>query len=85
VVFAGLSCWLLIAARGGGGDFGMVERLTAAVQGLFPLVVAHGVRRAAWDAGNQGQPGQEHSDTGTRANSYTALVEPGRVTRSPDR
>ena len=40
VIFAGLSCWLLTAARDGGGDLGMVERLTSAVQGLFPLVVA---------------------------------------------
>jgi hypothetical membrane protein len=46
VVFAGLSCWLLIAARAGSGDLGMVERLTAEVQGLFPLVVALGLRRS---------------------------------------
>jgi len=37
MVFAGLSCWLLIAARDGSGDLGLVERLTAAVQSLFPL------------------------------------------------
>jgi hypothetical protein len=59
MVFAGLSCWLLIAARDGSGDLGMVERLTAAVQGLFPLVVALGLRQTARDAGNQGQRGQE--------------------------
>jgi hypothetical protein len=46
LVFAGLSCWLLIAARYGSGDLGMVERLTSAVQGLFPLVVALALRRA---------------------------------------
>jgi hypothetical protein len=40
VIFAGLSCWLLIAARDGGADLGMVERLTSAAQALFPLVVA---------------------------------------------
>jgi len=45
VIFAGLSCWLLIAARGGVGDLGMVERLTSAAQGLFPLVVALALRR----------------------------------------
>src|SRR5580692_6286354 len=60
-VFAGLSCWLLIAARDGGDDLGMVERLTAAVQGLFPLVVALALQQTARDAGNQGQRGQERS------------------------
>jgi hypothetical protein len=54
-----LSLWLLIAARYGGGNLGMVERLTSAVQGLFPLVVALALRLAARDAGNQGQRGQE--------------------------
>jgi hypothetical protein len=56
VIFAGLSGWLLIAARDGGGDLGMVERLTSAAQSLFPLVVALVLRKAARDTGNQGQP-----------------------------
>jgi Protein of unknown function (DUF998) len=46
VIFAGLSCWLLIAARDGGGDLGMIERLTSAVEGLFPLVVALALRQS---------------------------------------
>ena len=55
VLFAGLSGWLLIAAQSGAADLGMVERLTSAAQGLFPLVVALAVRRTARDAGNQGR------------------------------
>jgi len=62
-LFAGLSCWLLIAARDGGGDLGMVERLTSAVQGSFPLVVALALRQTARDADNQGQRGQDPSAT----------------------
>jgi hypothetical membrane protein len=51
LLFAALSCWVLIAARAGGGDLGMVERLTSAAQGIFPLVVALALRQIA------GQPG----------------------------
>ena len=57
VIFAGLSCWLLIAARDGGGDLGMVERLTSAAQSLFPLAVALALRKTARDTANQGQRG----------------------------
>ncbi len=64
VVFAGLSCWLLITARDGGGDLGMVERLTSAVQCLFPVVVALALRQTERDEGSQGQRGHERSGTG---------------------
>jgi hypothetical protein len=60
VIFAGLSCWLLIAARDGGGDLGMVERLTSEVQALFPLVVALALRPTARAQATR-QRGQEHS------------------------
>ncbi|MGH3291590.1 MAG: DUF998 domain-containing protein [Trebonia sp.] len=46
-LFAGLSLWLLVAARSGAADLGLVERLTSGVQGLFPLVVALALRHAA--------------------------------------
>ena len=51
--FIGLSCWLLIAALGG-GDLGLAERLTSAAQGLFPLVVALALRRTVRDADSRG-------------------------------
>ena len=53
-IFAGLSCWLLITAQDGGSNLGMVERLTSAVQGLFPLVVALALRQSARDARGAG-------------------------------
>ena len=68
MVFAGLSCWLLIAARDGNGDLGMVERLTAAVQGLFPLVVALGLRRPH---GTQAARDNAAKSVQTLASSYT--------------
>ena len=46
-LFAGLSLWLLVAAQTGSADLGMVERLTSGVQGVFPLVVALGLRQRA--------------------------------------
>ena len=49
VVFAVLSFWLLIAAQDGGSDLGLVERLTSAAQGLFPLLVALALRQTARD------------------------------------
>jgi hypothetical protein len=58
LLFAGLSCWLLVVARDGAGVLGLAERLTSAVQGLFPLVVALALRQAARTAGRQRQPGQ---------------------------
>jgi hypothetical protein len=52
VVFAGLSCWLLIAAQGG-SDLGLAERLTSGAQGLFPLIVALALRQSFKDAGHR--------------------------------
>ena len=76
VVFAGLSCWLLIAARDGAGDLGLVERLTSAVQSLFPFVVALALRQTARDAGNQ-----RHAVTSV-SRQWQALT-PGRPKDSP--
>lgn len=59
VIFAGLSCWLLIAAHDGSGDLGLAERMTSAVQGLFPLVVALALRQAARYACNRRPQGEE--------------------------
>ena len=56
VLFAGLSCWLLVAARDGAGDLGMVERLTSAAQGFFPLVVALALRRKLRSAPSPAPP-----------------------------
>ena len=66
VLFAGLSCWLLIAARDGSSDVGMVERLTSVVQGLFPLVVALALRQTAPDAGNRDNAAKSVPVTGKR-------------------
>jgi hypothetical protein len=53
VLFAGLSCWLLVAARTGASDMGVVERLTSGAQGLFPLVIALALRQTARERGNE--------------------------------
>jgi hypothetical protein len=59
VVFAGLSCWLLIAARDGSADLGLAERLTSAAQSGFPFVVALAVRQTAPDTGHQRHRGHQ--------------------------
>jgi hypothetical membrane protein len=74
VVFGGLSCWLLIAARDGGGELGMVERLTSAVQGLFPLVVALALRQTA-----RAQPATDNAAT-TISGHWHAFTPTGRRT-----
>lgn len=51
-LFAALSAWVLFASFGG-GDLGLAERTTSTTLGLFPLIVALGLRRAA----TSGRPG----------------------------
>jgi hypothetical membrane protein len=46
VLFAALSGWVLFASFGG-GDLGLAERVTSTALGLFPLIVALSLRRAA--------------------------------------
>ena len=45
-VFAALCGWLLVATQGG-GDLGLIERLTSSAQGVWPFVVALALRRSA--------------------------------------
>jgi hypothetical protein len=68
LIFAGLSCWLLIAAQDGGGDLGLAERLTSAAQGVFPLIVALALRQLARDA--DGQPGRGDNGYETLARAH---------------
>jgi hypothetical protein len=75
VVFAGLSCWLLIAARDGGGDLGMAERLTSAVQGLFPLVVALALRQTTRDAGSS--PSTSQATRSSTSGQYATPTSSG--------
>jgi hypothetical membrane protein len=42
--FAALSGWLLVTTQGG-GDLGLAERLTSAVQGLWPFIVVLAIRQ----------------------------------------
>jgi Protein of unknown function (DUF998) len=44
--YAALSGWVLFASFGG-GDLGLAERVTSTALGLFPLIVALSLRRAA--------------------------------------
>jgi hypothetical protein len=83
VIFAGLSCWLLIAAHDGGGSLGMVERLTSAVQGLFPLVVALALRQTAPDAGTRDSDAKSVLGTGKQLCRSVPAVSP-RWLRQPD-
>jgi hypothetical protein len=75
VLFAGLSCWLLVAARTGASDMGMVERLTSGAQGLFPLVIALALWRTARDTGNRGQRRGQRDQPAGHGNP-TRLVRP---------
>lgn len=46
VCYGALSGWVLFASLGG-GDLGLAERVTSTALGLFPLIVALSLRRAA--------------------------------------
>jgi Protein of unknown function (DUF998) len=59
LLYAGLSGWLLIAAQGGSGDLGFLERLTSGLQGLFPLVVALTLGQAAGPQATSDTGGQQ--------------------------
>jgi Protein of unknown function (DUF998) len=77
-LFAGLSCWLLIAARYGGGDLGLVERLTSAVQGIFPFVAALALRQHARDAGNRDNAAKSVPGIGEQLRQGRRSVPSGR-------
>ena len=59
LLYAGLSGWLLIAAQGGSGDLGFLERLTSGLQGLFPLLVALTLWQAAGAQATSHEGGQQ--------------------------
>jgi hypothetical membrane protein len=55
VFFAVLAAWVLYASFGG-GDLGLAERITSTALGLFPLIVALSLRRAADNDVHAAQP-----------------------------
>jgi Protein of unknown function (DUF998) len=66
VFFAVLSGWVLFASFGG-GDLGLAERVTSTALGLFPLIVALSLRRAASNgSAHRGSPARRTGELSGR-------------------